>query len=169
MNASNAQSVIETISNAFAGVPQPEEITLHVAEAQDNYDYAGAELHRKKDFRGPWQEVPEQHLENCQYALSYLDPVGFRFYLPAFMVWYLKNYQDPNKVKLDNTLYALDPYIDDQAMRKHKEELFALLTPQQLSACARFVSFLAHDATGMTDEDFAARIYLEHWHLFDSE
>ncbi|MBI39755.1 MAG: hypothetical protein CMF59_09155 [Leptospiraceae bacterium] len=161
-----SDEVIQSIQAAFHGVPQPAKITLHVAEAHDNYDYGHDADHRKKDYRGPWQEIPDEHIENCQCALSYLDPEGFRFYLPAFMVWYLKNYKNSRKVKLDNALYALDTYSGEPRLEGHKKEQFSLFSPEQLAACAAFVAFLADDRSGMTDEDFAERIYFNFWHKY---
>tara|TARA_B100001939_G_scaffold283511_1_gene252842 strand:+ start:24265 stop:24759 length:495 start_codon:yes stop_codon:yes gene_type:complete len=162
----NQDEVIAKIELAFQGVPQPSEITLHVAEAHDNYDYGQDSEHRKKDFQGPWQEVPEEHIENCQCALTYLDPVGFRFYLPAFMVWYLRHYKNSNKVKLDNALYALETYSGEPRMEQYKQEKFSLFNSDQLAACAAFVAFLADDRSGMTDEEFAERIYYDYWYKY---
>lgn len=97
--------LISIIESAFDGVPQPKDITLHVAEAHDDYDYSNNAYHRKSDFIGPWQNIPEGHLQECQSALSYFDKVGLRFYLPAYMIWYLRNL-GTDKVWTDNTLYT---------------------------------------------------------------
>ena len=54
----DSEDLIDIIENAFDGVTQPDEITLHVAEAHDNYDYDNNLKHRKKDYIGRWQDVP---------------------------------------------------------------------------------------------------------------
>ena len=43
------EQVIELIQSAFDGVPQPDKLTLHVAEAHDNWDYDNDAIHWKKD------------------------------------------------------------------------------------------------------------------------
>ena len=163
----NKDKVIEMIESAFEGVPRPLEITLHVAEAHDNYDYGQDAIHRQKDHQGPWQEIPDEHIEECQWALSHVDPVGFRYYLPAFMTWYLRNYTNAAKVMQDHALYALDPCVNDPELRLHKDQRVSLFSKEQLASCAVFVRFLAEDSTGMTDETFADRIYMDFWHQYD--
>ncbi|MBU44028.1 MAG: hypothetical protein CMN76_12470 [Spirochaetaceae bacterium] len=161
------EQVIELIQSAFDGVPQPDKLTLHVAEAHDNWDYDNDAIHWKKDHKGPWQDVPDDHLEECQFALSYLDPVGFRYYLPAFMVWYLRNYSHPGRVPLDNALYALERSVHEPKRKEFDDKKYSLFSEEQLRACAAFVRLLAEDTSGMTDEDFAERAYYKYWHQFD--
>ena len=60
--------LIRFIEKAFDGVEQPTDITLHVAEAYDDYDYENDAIHRKKDFNGPWQQLPSEHIKSCQAA-----------------------------------------------------------------------------------------------------
>lgn len=151
--------LIAIIEAAFDGVAQPDDITLHVAEAHDDYDYRN-DLHRKKDYIGRWQDVPEAHIQECQNALSYVDKFGMRFYLPAYMVWYLRHW-DSDVVRTDNTLYALANHSNDSQLSAYHNERFSLFTPVQLHACALFVKFFAE--TGLTDEYFAQKTYEGYW------
>ncbi|MEZ5536942.1 MAG: DUF6714 family protein [Thiolinea sp.] len=46
----STEHLIQIIEMAFDGVPQPKEITLHVAEAHDGYDYDHDKEHRERDY-----------------------------------------------------------------------------------------------------------------------
>ena len=75
----------ELIRKAFDKVPFPGKISLHVAQAHDDYIYDKDAYYGKFDHRGQWQDIPAEHIENCPNALSYLEPDGLRYYLPAYM------------------------------------------------------------------------------------
>ena len=45
---------------------------------------------RRLDKESQWQNIPQAHLIECSSALSFLDPAGFRFYLPAFLTFGLR-------------------------------------------------------------------------------
>ncbi|KPQ39198.1 MAG: hypothetical protein HLUCCO16_09150 [Phormidium sp. OSCR] len=163
----NTEELIALIDTAFEGVPQPQDLTLHVAEAHDDYDYGNDEEYRRLDYRGRWQDVPNEHIKACQSALSYLDKVGMRFYLPAFMVWYLRYFRT-EEVWSDNTLYSLGTYGQNPGLAEYQKQRFSLFTPQQMRACAQFVKFCAKDTTGFSDDYFAQTIYDGYWSQFDT-
>ena len=158
----NAQQLIEIIEKAFDGVPQPEDITLHVAEAHDDYDYEHNDKHRKKDYIGRWQDIPEEHIRKCQNALSFVDKTGMRFYLPAYMTWYLRRF-GTDDISSDHTIYSLDNHPNDAQLSEYYKERFSLFNPEQLRACALFVKYCADDKTDFTDTDFARKRYERHW------
>ena len=120
----NKEELIKFIENSFDGVENSKAITLHVAEAHDNYDYENDKKHREKDFIGSWQNVPSEHIKSCQNALSYVDKFGMRYYLPAYMVWYLKNLGVPDEIWSDHTLYSLDNHPNDEELSKYHKERF---------------------------------------------
>lgn len=153
--------VIRLIEESFDGVPIPEDITLHVAEAHDNYDYDN-DRHRPKDFVGRWQDVPTEHLLACQYALSHLDKHGILFYLPAFMVWYIRC---SSEASTDNTLYALGPNQGNRGLAEYFRERFSLLNAAQLNACAHFVKLCAEGEL-VSDDTFAQQIFDDYWFEF---
>ena len=158
--------LIEEIVKAFDGVVQPEQITLHVAEAHDLYDYDNDAEHRKKDFIGPWQGVPSDHMKTCQSALSYVDKVGMRYYLPAYMVWYLKNWGNTEEVFSDQVLYVLDNNPGDESLTQYHKERFSLFDTQQLRACALFVQHCADDPSEFSDASFAKIKFERYWSRF---
>jgi hypothetical protein len=162
-----AEELINIIEIAFDGTQQPKDITLHVAEAYDNYDYSHDKRNYEKDYIGRWQDVPKEHIEKCQSALSFVDKIGMRFYLPAYMVWCLRNFGNNSVCCCDHTLYSLDNHAKDEKLAEYHRERFSLFTPEQLRACAFFVRFCANDSTGFTDTIFAQKKYNGYWFKFE--
>lgn len=159
--------LIFIIDKAFDKVEQPTDITLHVAEAHDDYDYGHNSEHRKKDYFGSWQTIPDDHLSECTAALSYLDKVGMRFYLPAYMTWYLKNMGKINTLVRDFPLYALDNHPNDSKLSEYHKERFSLFSTEQMLACALFVKFCANSNSEITDVDFAKKKYERYWFKYE--
>src|SRR5207245_238190 len=83
---------------------------LHEALVIDEY---GSQQERSAarglDTERSWEDVSEADIERSDSALSFLDPIGFRHYLPAYMVWTLIHYADSDSMSVDSTIYALDP------------------------------------------------------------
>ena len=161
----NNLELIIFIEKVFKGVPQPKGITLHVAQAHDDYDYENNADHRKKDFIGKWSSVPTEHLAKCRDALCYLDAAGMRFYLPAYMVWVLKNFGELDSD--DSVLYTFDNHPNDDELGKYFKERFSLFNKNQLIACALFVKYCAEeDPEDMIDASFAKKKYDRFWHRY---
>lgn len=152
--------VIKYIEAAFVGVKQPDKLTLHVAEAHDSYDYDHDEEHHKKDYIGPWLDIPAEHFANCQSALFQLDAEGLRYYLPGFMIWHLKNFDQAGVPIIDSVLFALN--VDPKDNKR-----FALFNKEQLNACFLFVKYLVDCGGANTDQVVAQRMLEHYWHKYD--
>lgn len=86
--------LIEDIHAAYDGVPRPL-TTLHVGRALDDEWFISpqrAEELRLLDPEQTWQEVPKEKIEYFQEYFTFSDPEGWRFYLPAFMLAFLKEF-----------------------------------------------------------------------------
>src|SRR5687768_7277152 len=95
--ADNCEEAVRLIESAFAGVSRNAGITLHEATVIDNYGTDEERAHaRLLDNESRWEEVPSAAIEKNYTALSFLDPEGFRYYLPAYMRWALYNYKRPH-------------------------------------------------------------------------
>ena len=154
--------LIKLIHDSFDGVSRPTDITLHVAEAHDNYDYEHNDLHRLKDCKGRWQEIPEEHISGCPNALPHLDAYGIRYYLPAYMVWYLLN-PDSDSWAYDSTLYTLNDHARDAELSLYFESRYSLLSAEQMLTCREFVAFCMVDKDVEHDTVFATQIYESYW------
>jgi hypothetical protein len=43
-----------------------------------------------------------------------MDPVGWRYHIPAFMIWTIKNARRSDSVASDGTIYSFDLYVDNK-------------------------------------------------------
>jgi hypothetical protein len=94
-----SKAVIAEINAAFDGVWRGNGNTLHQAAWTDKYgmrersnekDWSALRL---QDMEHSWQEVPDEVIaENG--VLSHLQPESLHYYLPAFICWTIKNYEE---------------------------------------------------------------------------
>ncbi len=141
--------LIEEITAAFDGVQREEGLTLHETAAMDDYIYDPDDRVRVKaraqDCETRWQDVPPEHIARLGWfdPLLYLDPKGFRYYIPAFLIWYLTSHTDSNIY--DSVLSFLDlDFLGSDGQRYLP--LVSFLTPEQSRAIAHFLVFEAEQA-----------------------
>jgi hypothetical protein len=142
-------TVLDEIALAFKDVPPPADVSLHVAEAHDSWDYdRDAEL-RKQDCATRWEDVPDAHIERCENALAHLNAEGLRFYLPAFMRWTLRNFRSTDRWIPDATIYTLRRNQKDPGLNRYFNERFSGFDDAQRRACALFLHyFITEDPDG---------------------
>lgn len=118
------------IRSAFHGVQLGTGIGLTEAEGMDNRecDWELAQ-HRATDEKEHWEAIDPEALNTCNASLSYFDPLGMRFHLPAFMIAELDG-----AYRLD-----LDPVLAGEPARN---EQFSLFTSQQREAVAAYLRYV---------------------------
>ena len=88
------ESVIELIRKAFQDVTLGNGEGLRKAESWDaggeGYTEELFQLDEKEKAEG-WQSLKAEDLDKYHVALSFFDPEGMRFHLPAYMIYELKN------------------------------------------------------------------------------
>lgn len=129
--------IAEMIHSAFGEVLRDGGVSLYQSRALDDYaeeaEFKAAEC---KDPELRWQDVSSEKLGEFYMSLVFFDDKGFRFYLPAFMIFALNSF-DPTYGSMDSdgVLFATsDPH------GFHKEH-FAILNSPQLEAVAAFIKF----------------------------
>lgn len=141
-----AEDLVREIERAFDGVPPPDEAheTLHQAEAHDS----GGVCDRSRDALGRWQEVPDQHILECQWALPWLDAQGTQHYLPAIMTYVLRTasrYDDEGwhdgPSHLSQTGWAWLTFLPEGPRRERLARSLALFTREQRQALGGFLLF----------------------------
>lgn len=96
-------NVISIIRKAFDNVLIEDGMTIHEADLEGAYTDDSVRIEaRKKDNELSWKDVPDWKLERYYTTPSFLDKKGFRFYLPAFMIWCLKFGKTSDSLTLDN-------------------------------------------------------------------
>ena len=118
------QQLVEEIAAAFDGVGREGGVSLHEAEEIDCHgtseERAAA---RKLDVDTRWQDVRDEWIEQFPSVPFFLDALGFRYYLPAYMIWALRN--------PDSESAAGDAVVDNLLLENRLPELLPLLTDRQ--------------------------------------
>jgi len=118
---------IEAIQLAFADVPRGA-VSLHEAQLMDDYaspkERAAA---RRLDTQSNWNRVSDSAIEQCTSALCHLDPEGWRHYVPAYMIWSLRNFRETESLVSDSMIYTFNLPEDDERLRDHHLARYQLL------------------------------------------
>lgn len=140
-------ALIEEIIAAFDGVSREDGVTLHEATVIDDYgsleERAAA---RTQDTEDKWQNVPEEDIRFSDAVLSFLDPKGFHYYIPAYVVWYLRNIDNDDPDYWSNTFNSVIFHLAagfHGDVKDYYLSKFKLFTPEQSKAIAHFLVFVA--------------------------
>lgn len=147
------QALIDEITSAFEGVERGNGVTLHEATVIDSYgsleERAKARL---QDTEKRWQDVPKQDIANVDAVLSFLDDEGFHYYIPAYVVWYLKNI-DNAAIRSSNTFDSVVFHLTYN-VEEGRESRFERLTKEQKRAIAHFLTFVAQREEAIDRKDY---------------
>ena len=154
-------ALIEEITAAFDGVSRQGGVSMLEARVIDDYgsDEERAKA-RRQDNETRWQDVPDEKIGggNGHEALSFLDPIGFHYYLPAYLVWYLRNVDSDWD---HNTLSSVDFHLAAGYKKGEIEDYYRgkyeMLSLIQTRAVAHFLEFQAER------EDWFAEINRQHY------
>ena len=151
MTASDEDNLIAQIEAAFKNVSLEDGISLHLAEFHDS---GGSALHlvelAESDERLDWHRVITPALESFPVTFNCTDLKGFRFYIPAYMVWTIRNHRTSSSIITDFTIYAIDP---DRHPFKDTP-LVEWFTPHQVAAMTAFLQYCV-DNNHSVDGDIA--------------
>lgn len=157
LNQDALSATISEIADAFARVQREDGVTLHEAEVIDDYGSAQERsAARQRDMDSHWHDVPGADIEQHYSILSFLDAKGLRYYLPAYMIWTLRNYATSPSATIDSTIYALG--FDNSH--------FHIFTPRQSKAIARFLEYMVLYATAFCDSGAASSALDTYWDRF---
>ncbi|MDJ0598298.1 MAG: CPCC family cysteine-rich protein [Crocosphaera sp.] len=126
---------------------------------------------RAKDIEYEWREIPKPTLEKCSnyilFVSHYLDPIGWQYYIPAYMVWSIDQYIEPKinyfesvlKLLLEKNHYVLD--YDLKIIHSVSiDQYLAILLSEQLSTIRLFLQFVLDYATLWEDDIESIQQYL---------
>lgn len=157
---SEAELIINEIRAAFHDVSRGP-LSLHqamIAKYASPEQLADAS---KLDLDRHWSQIPDRYLEVGGRALYGYDPLSWRYFIPAFMAWSLRNFRINASFVSDQTIYGFDLPQDNQ-LRRSAMERFAMLSPAQCKAVCRFLQYMA--LNGIYADDVAAKRALHaHW------
>lgn len=143
-------ALIAEITAAFDGVSREDGVTLHEATVIDDYGSLEERAEaRKQDTEDKWQDIPEEDIRDANANLSFLDPKGFHYYIPAYIVWYLRNIDNADPNYWESYAFTFGSVIFHLAAGSHGKgrdrylSKFKLFTPEQSKAIAHFLVFEA--------------------------
>ena len=91
-----SRAILDEIKRVFGEVQRGGGVTLHETEVIDSHGSdEEREEARRKDNDRHWWEVRDEWIKGCV-GLSFLDEAGFRYYLPAYMSYWIRNGEEPN-------------------------------------------------------------------------
>ncbi|BCM93079.1 hypothetical protein IAD21_04967 [Abditibacteriota bacterium] len=144
-------ALIEEIERAFDGVARGNGPTLHEANAMDRWDGPHAErAARRRDSETRWQDIPQDVLYLVPLVATFLNPAGFRYYLPAYLIWYIHELDTPADGGDSEDSAGFDPlaffYISllgsgTPVMDFRTSSKLNLLSAEQSRAVAHFLEF----------------------------
>ena len=153
-----ADILIERIQDAFKDVALEDGITIHEADLEGVYrDDSVRVAARAKDPETSWQEVPDSKIY-YHTSLNFFDIKGWRFYLPAYMIWSLKNWRTTDSLSSDSTIWALK----DRGFGS-KSERFSALNEEQSKVV---LAFLQHHERYSGEPDARESID-SYWYKFE--
>ncbi|MFT7580946.1 MAG: hypothetical protein ACI9MR_002620 [Myxococcota bacterium] len=143
-------------------------MTIYDAELADDY---GQETERSAAICGlnddRWDEIEVVVLESFA-VLSFFDPPGFRFHLPAYMVLTLDHCETGASLSMDFAIYALNPGKATDAHYDWHMERYAGFTGPQRAAVVAFLRWCRD--FGACDPDYVGSLdigqttgALEYW------
>ena len=147
-----AKEVSAEIEKAFLGVKLGLGVGLFEGQAIDDFE-SEEERGRKRarDEKEDWRRIESKHLNACHSSLSFFDPLGMRFHLPAFICCELRG---EYRMGLDISLSNLDDW---------QRSKFSLLSPAQKVAVANFLEFLSEDVDSDFSRPAIERDLIEFW------
>jgi uncharacterized protein DUF6714 len=153
---------IETmIRTAFAGVTLGAGISMRQAQWIDGHPYDEPDdfdALKRSDVVDDWTKIPLADL--VRNNLPHMDAAGLRYYLPAYMLALLRDY-DPLSERDIGTMGTLDGRIPRNIER------YALLSEDQKAAVAHYVKILP-ELVALDTEDAAIveRALRDYWGKF---
>lgn len=161
-----AEELLSQIDKAFDRVKRDGGVSLHQAVVIDDYgtqeEFENAE---KLDTETRWQEVPDSDISTNTSIFCFLDPIGFKYYLPAAMTWSIKNYEQDESDCDFFTYLAVLPTVAPREMGRGIGAAWDLdgfiknhaFSAEQVSSIYRFICFMAIKAGhGMSEDQYEA-------------
>ena len=138
----NANAILERkalcakIVEAFHGVSLEGGIGLRQADGIDSSKSEDVcRLLREGDEKDDWNQIPQDDLDRYFSSLTFLDPDGMRFYLPAFLLADLAQ-RGSNCIDQFDMLTSLIDLSD------HSKSQFSHLSLQQRSVVADYLRYV---------------------------
>jgi hypothetical protein len=164
------EEIKTVIIDAFKDVQLGSGVSLKQAEAIDSYCEGVSERDfmnlPRNEITDNWQKIDMATLEELPY-LAHLDDKGFRYYIPAFMISVLEDY-DHISMRVICTLMSLCPKKDQYFESRIK--FYSIFNDAQNKAIACFLTFLPEAVELAVSEDREVeKSLVNYWEKFVPE
>ncbi|WP_299987134.1 DUF6714 family protein [uncultured Ruegeria sp.] len=153
METKTTKALITLINTAFDGLDPPLDDELLHPDCMDDVDIL--------EFYGGirWPEMTDQMIIHGYAAPTAFSAKAFQYYLPAYLIWTLRNSDSPEYAN-ESILLALDPGTSKEMLHDFRKSKFSLLTPEQKEVVARVLHYFAdHPDLG----EFAEMALVNYW------
>ncbi len=158
--------IIARVNRAFNNVRRDNGVTLHEAIVYDSFGSEEQRVQaRESDREAKWQDIPDEDLNTNHAVLYFLDQTSFRYYIPAFMCWTLKNYSISSSLTVDNTISALYVGSVGSVLRRRHVERLKNFTVWERYAICDFLRYMATQAYSWIIPSYAVEA-LKFWETF---
>lgn len=124
--------LIRRIDEAFAGVRRGGGETIHQAHLEGIFGRGPRWVAAgEQDTELDWAVVPDWKLERGFGTFTFFDVEGWRFYLPAFLCWSLRNWRTARTTTVDSMIWSLTLRGDCDSETLMTSERFASLDRAQ--------------------------------------
>lgn len=135
-----ADALIEEIKRSFNGVSRENGVSWSESDVIDDYGSEEERLAaRKRDHDTDWTQLIDDKTWNPGSGLggySFLDPIGFRYYLPPAMIRTIRSGTD------EGIQFHLIIHRPGEDLRDYGLNQVSLLTADQRRAVARFLRYM---------------------------
>lgn len=160
----DANQVLGLIEAAFPLRPLPD-MSLHQAHLADDSmarEISDSEWQAagKLDVNRTWQDYSDQELLSCDAALAHFDETSFVYYIPAFLDFAVRHYDEPLTSPLGTLVGSAVFSVTHRT--PYSLGRFKRLSPHQRNAVIAFLEFIvAHGQHG--DETDAQKALSRYW------
>ena len=109
-----------------------------------------------------WQEIPDAEIEECGCMLAHMDAKEFRYFLPVYIKYTLKNYRESffGNDMLSEVVFSLYPSTRESNLYAYNIKQLSLLNTNQELAVVSYLKFItASDIYESRDAEIALERY----------
>ncbi|RYG46716.1 hypothetical protein EON79_09415 [bacterium] len=155
-------ALIAEIYAAFADVDREGGVSWSEAMAIDNYEPLEVrEAARARDSEDGWQTLvddPDFYYHDCSSEWSFLDPIGFRYYLPVFLI---------KSVRagwiVSGAYYLTRPKYMISGVRMTDWELLTLCQQRCVRRCLEYLDVVGVYLSGAEDTEYVRDALESYW------
>lgn len=117
---------------------------------------------RRQDTETCWQDVSDADLARFHASMFFMDAIGLRYYLPAFMIYGLHHIDNDEWAIVSSLLTVLGAH---QICGKPHLERYQIVTHTQAQAIGGFLQYVAGHGEEF-DRAEAGRIFRDYWSYY---